>query len=71
MATSWGQAVESKVTTVKFDRGELVSQIEILYASRESLIQMGVKIDSVPEVAFPSAFNSNLNFCSPPPGWKG
>jgi len=71
MTTGWGQAVESKVTVVTFDRGELVSQMEILYASRESLTQMGIKFDSLPEVAIPSAFNSSLNFCSPPVGWKG
>lgn len=70
MTTGWGDSVESKVTTVQFERGSLVEQIEILYASRESLIQMGVKLDNSPQISIPSAFKS-LDFCSPPPGWKG
>lgn len=71
MTTGWGDSVESKVTTVSFEKGNIVEQIEIFYASRESLSQLGIKFDSIPEVAFPSAFDSGLNFCTPPPGWRG
>lgn len=70
MTTGWGDSVESKVTTVSFERGMLTEQIEILYASRESLIQMEVKLDNTPQVAIPSAFKS-LEFCAPPPNWRG
>ena len=63
LTTGWGDSVESKVTTVTFEKGDLVSEMEIFYASRESLTQMGIKFDSIPEVSFPSAFNKKLDFC--------
>ncbi len=71
MTTGWGDTVESKVTTTVFEKGTLIEQIEILYASRESLVQMGIKLDNALQILIPSAFDKKLEFCSPPTGWKG
>jgi hypothetical protein len=56
--------VDDQVTEVEFDTGSLDAQIEIYYASRESLIEMGVPVEKEAQVTFPTAFPSK--FCKPP-----
>jgi len=68
LGTSMGEARESKVTEVEFERGLLVDSIDIYYASRESLIEMGVPISNEKQVNFPSAFK-NEKYCTPPKNW--
>ncbi len=70
MGTSWGEATQSKVVEVTFEKGVLTSTFEIYYASRESLIEMGVPITNDKQVAFPIAF-SDSKYATPPKGWNG
>lgn len=69
-ATKWGDAKESHVVNVDFERGIIALSLEIYYATRESLIQMGVPISNNKQVSgFPSAFPEN--YAKPPKGWQG
>ena len=70
MGTQWGEAKESKVINVEFERGPLAVSTEIYYASRESLIQMGVPIGNEKQVAFPESFVDS-QYATPPKNWRG
>lgn len=70
MGTSWGEAKESKVIEVEFERGMLALSTEIFYASRESLLEMGVPLKSEKKVNYPSAF-ADSKYATPPSGWRG
>lgn len=70
MGTKWGEAKESKVINVEFERGILAVSTEIFYASRQSLIQMGVPIGNEKQVSFPEAF-ADSKYAKPPKNWKG
>lgn len=70
MGTQWGEAKESKVINVAFKRGVLAVSTEIFYASRQSLIQMGVPIGNEKQVSFPEAF-ADSKYAKPPKNWKG
>jgi len=69
MGTAWGSNKESKVTTVSFNRGNLVHSLDIYYASRESLIEMGVPINNTTKVPTPKSFPAG--YAEPPKGWRG
>ena len=56
MGTEWGRKEQSKVYTVEFERGCLAQSFDIYYASRESLIAMGVPIHNVLSVNIPQSF---------------
>lgn len=56
--------ITDQVTEVEFETGYLETTIEIYYATRESLIEMGVPVEKETKVAFPTAFPSK--FCKPP-----
>lgn len=69
MATKWGDVKESKVTHVNFDKEDSpVSVMPIYYASRQSLIDMGVPITTEKKISFPEAFPTQ--YATPPKGWK-
>lgn len=70
MGTKWGEAKESKVINVEFERGPLVISTEIYYASRQNLIDMGVPIGNEKQVNFPEAF-ADTKYAKPPHGWNG
>jgi hypothetical protein len=70
MGTKWGEAKESKVINVEFERGVLAVSTEIFYASRQSLIQMGVPIGNEKQVSFPESF-ADSKYAKPPKNWKG
>lgn len=70
MGTKWGEAKESKVINVEFERGVLAVSTEIFYASRQSLIEMGVPIGNEKQVSFPTAF-ADSKYAKPPKNWKG
>lgn len=70
MATKWGEAKESKVVEVEFERGVLDLTMDIYYASRQSLIEMGVPIGPEKQVSFPKSFADN-KYAKPPKGWNG
>ena len=67
MGSTWGQSKESKVTSSDFDRGNVFRPFDIYYASRASLVEMGVIQASKPQVSFPNSFPK---YATPPKGWK-
>ena len=71
MTTEFGSKVQSKISTVEFKKGSLISESSIYYASRESLKEMGIKFEKILEVKLPKAFDKNMKFCTPPTNWKG
>jgi hypothetical protein len=70
MGTKFGQAKQSKVVEVEFEKGILVLTTDIYYASRQSLIEMGVPITNEKQVSFPEPFKDS-KYSTPPKGWKG
>jgi hypothetical protein len=68
MGTDWGQVKESKVREVEFKKGILNFSVDIYYASRESLLEMGVPLISETKVSFPSSFPKK--YATPPRGWS-
>lgn len=70
MGSTWGKKVESKVVDTDFKKGNLCYFSDIYYASRESLINMGViTTNRNNKVSFPKSFPKN--FATPPPNWRG
>jgi len=69
MGSTWGKNKESKVVQVEFERGEVVLTQDIYYASRMSLVNMGIIEDSKPKVSFPKSFPEK--YAEPPSGWRG
>lgn len=70
MGTKFGSAKESKVVEVEFEKGILVLSTDIFYASRQSLIDIGVPISNEKQVNFPSAF-AESKYAKPPKNWNG
>jgi hypothetical protein len=70
MGTKWGEAKESRVVEVEFERGVLALTTNIYYASRQSLIDMGVPLGNEKQVSFPEPF-ANTKYAKPPKGWNG
>lgn len=68
MGSDWGTSKESRVVDATFERGNLVSSIDIYYASRESLIEMGVPLRQEGKVNLPKSFPGG--FANPPVNWK-
>jgi len=69
MGTKWGEAKESKVVEVEFEKGVLALTTNIYYASRQSLIDMGVPLGNEKQVSFPEPF-ANSKYSKPPKGWR-
>lgn len=67
--TAWGSCQESKVVEKEFEIGDLLAEIEIFYATRESLIEMGVELNKKSEVVFPKAFGDK-KYAQPPQNWE-
>lgn len=70
MGTKWGEAKESKVVEVEFERGLLALTTNIYYASRQSLLEMGVPLGNEKQVSFPEPF-ADSKYAKPPKNWKG
>lgn len=70
METQWGESRNYKVKEITFDRNELIHSFDIYYASRESLIAMGVNLGTEKRVSFPESFKET-KYAKPPKGWKG
>ena len=69
VGTEFGRKETSKIQTVKFVKGFLAHSLDIYYASRESLIEMGVPLTNQLKVALPQSFPGK--YCVPPTGWQG
>ena len=70
MGTKWGEAKESRVIEVEFEKGILALTTNIYYASRQSLVEMGVPLGSEKQVSFPEPF-ADGKYAKPPRGWNG
>lgn len=66
MGSTWGQSKESKVISADFDRESVFRPFDIYYASRASLIEMGVINANKPQVCFSNSFPK---YATPPKGW--
>lgn len=66
--TTFGEAKESKVTHVSFERGNLLGEMNIFYAFRKGLEEIGIKFTSEKKIVYPVGTSA---YCTPPPGWKG
>jgi hypothetical protein len=69
MGTRFGEAKESRVIEVEFEKGILTFTTNIYYASRQSLIEMGVPMGNEKQVSFPEPFKDS-KYAIPPRGWK-
>ena len=69
MGTEWGKKEASKVHTVAFETGLLAHTFDIYYASRESLIEMGIPLDNKLKSNLPQSFPTK--YAQPPAGWVG
>jgi hypothetical protein len=70
MGTRYGESKESRVIEVEFEKGILAFTTSIYYASRQSLIEMGVPLTNEKQVSFPEPFAGN-KYSVPPKDWKG
>ena len=70
MGTKYGSPKESRVIEVEFEKGILALTTNIYYASRQSLVEMGVPISNEKQVSFPEPFVGN-KYSVPPKDWKG
>jgi len=70
MGTRYGESKESRVIEVEFEKGILALTTNIYYASRESLVEMGVPLGNEKQVSFPEPFVGN-KYSVPPKDWKG
>lgn len=69
MGTKFGEAKESRVVEVEFEKGVLALTTNIYYASRQSLIEMGVPLGNEKQVSFPEPFKDS-KYAEPPKGWR-
>jgi len=69
MGTEWGRKEHSKVHNVSFERGCQAQSFDIYYASRESLIAMGVPLFNELQVGLPQSFPNG--YATPPKHWQG
>lgn len=70
MGTTWGSTREERATETEFKYGAEIATLEFYYASRESLLLMGVPLISHKEIStLPSAF-SDSKFAQPPKNWR-
>jgi hypothetical protein len=69
MGTEWGKKEKSKVEVIDFERGCEAFNTDIYYASRESLIEMGVPLSNNIKIGLPQSFPNK--YCRPPTGWVG
>ncbi len=67
LGSTWGSKKESRVRDVEFKRGLEAASIDIYYASRESLIAMGVQLTTEAQVSLPQSFPNK--WATPPKGW--
>lgn len=71
LGTQWGTKLQDKVKEVAFVRAETSTDIEIYYASRESLTEFGIDFNRTKQIfAWPTAFEDKKQFCKVPEGYN-
>lgn len=72
--TGWGKKQVDKVKREYFERGTIVTELVLHYATKEALFKMGLDLQDEPRIAeeapLPKAFGSG-NYCQPPKDWQG
>jgi hypothetical protein len=67
VGTSWGERITDKVVEAEFERGLLIKSIDIYYATRNALEELGVRTRPEKKVVkYPKSFTG---FCKPPANW--
>jgi len=73
LGTTWGSKLESHVTEVEFECGQLESELILYYASKNMLKRIGIvfgaKLQLPTKLSMPSAFGEK-RFATPPKNWK-
>lgn len=73
LGTGWGDRIHDPVKRVEFDMGDVIGDLEILYASRQALESMGIDFNSSKRIVVgsstPKAFNDD-GYCEPPRNWN-
>ncbi len=67
--STFGEKVESKVTSVAFVADTCVAETHLYYAFRAGLTALGIDLSKSTKVAFPAAFSGR--YAQPPKGWVG
>jgi hypothetical protein len=67
METQWGDSKNFKIKETPFERKSMIFTLDIYYASRESLVAMGVDVSNEKRVSFPESFK--IKYAKPPKGW--
>lgn len=67
VGTTWGEQKQDKVVESTFNKGNLIQELVLYYASMKGLQKLGVPVKKTKELAFPQAFPG---FCKPPRGWN-
>lgn len=68
LGVGWSDIKQSTVTSTSFQRDTIIHKVEIFYATRESLINMGVPLKNELKVSFPKSFPKK--YCSIPTNYK-
>ena len=72
--TGWGKKQVDKVKREYFERGTIVTELVLHYATKEALFKMGLDLQDEPRIAeeapLPKAFGKGI-YCEPPKGWQG
>jgi len=68
MGTTWGSKKRDSAVEIDFEKGNLFSEINLYYASRQGLINMGVPLTKETYISLPKGFK---DFATPPAGWEG
>lgn len=67
MGTTFGEEKYSPITHVEWKRGARLGQINLFYATRNSLQDMGIDLTEKKQVVYPTG---ESQYCTPPVGWK-
>lgn len=71
LGTSWGNMIRDEIIKTEFELGDLVTEMEIYYATRKNLQKMGVRFDNSKKIYhddIPKAFDSE--YCKTPKNWN-
>jgi hypothetical protein len=68
MGSTFGKSKDSKVVEVSFDRGDILGELSIYYASRQNLKDMGIQLITEKQIVLPQG---KKQYCTPPPNWVG
>ena len=68
MGTTWGSKKKDSAVEVEFERGKLLDEFNLFYASRDALIGMGVPLTKENHISLPQGFR---DFATPPSNWEG